>query len=109
MSGKRKKPYFPNNWQEFKDADPDMFLPHTFLEVMDWKVAGWELPSSVNCIIRTTDLATKKVKEHVYKRESAANNKFRQLLQNRTHEITIVDHDETMFFSPRPKPQDDDD
>ena len=42
---------FPNNWKAYKDAPDDMFEPHTFEEVMDWKVAGWELPSSGNCLI----------------------------------------------------------
>ena len=60
MSG--KAPYFPNNWKKFKDAPPEMFTPHMFIEVMDWKVAGWELPSDVCCIIRATHLKTSKVK-----------------------------------------------
>ena len=42
MSGRRKK-YFPNNWQKFKDAPDEMFMPHTYVEVMDYKIAGWEL------------------------------------------------------------------
>ena len=61
----KKKPYYPNNWQAFKDAPDEMFCDHTFDELMDWKVAGWELPSSVYCIIRTMDVNTKKVKEYV--------------------------------------------
>ena len=44
MSG---KPYYPNNWEAYKEAPDEMFEPHTFEEVMSWKVAGWELPSSV--------------------------------------------------------------
>ena len=106
MSGKKKKPYFPNNWQEYKDADPEMFLPHSFLEVMDWKVAGWELPSSVNCIIRTTDLATKKVKEHVYRRKSAADNKIVELLNTKTHEFTVVTHESQHYVGPKPQDYD---
>ena len=58
MSG---KPYFPNNWQEYKDAPDEMFQPHTFDEIMNWKVAGWELPSSVSCIIRVHNNKTGKV------------------------------------------------
>ena len=57
-----KKKYYPNNWRAYKEAPDDAFLPHTFDELMDWKVAGWELPSSVCCIIRETDPITKKVK-----------------------------------------------
>ena len=100
MNGK-KKPYFANNWQMYKDADPDMFLTHTFQEVMDFKVAGWELPSSVDCIIRTTDLETKKVQEYVYKRPHAAQNKIRQLLTDKTHDFCITTHDTQHYLGPK--------
>ena len=56
-----KKEYMPNNWQEYKDAPDDAFIPHTFEEIMSWKVSGWELPSSVWCVIRVTYVETKKV------------------------------------------------
>ena len=102
MSGKKRRSYFPNNWQEYKDADPEMFLTHTFEEIIEWKLRGWELPSSVNCIIRTTDLVTKKVKEHVYRREYAANNKIVQLLKDKTHEFTVVTHDSQHYVGPKP-------
>ena len=59
MSGKKR--YYPNNWQEYKDSDDDMFDTHTFEELMTWKVGGWELPSSVACIIRVSDVNTGKV------------------------------------------------
>ena len=102
MSGKKKRPYFPNNWKEIHDADPEMFLTHSFLEVMQLKLQGWELPSSVNCIIRTTDLDTKQVKEYVYKRQSAADNKIKKLLTTKTHEFTIVTHDTQHYVGPKP-------
>jgi hypothetical protein len=90
MSGKR---YYPNNWEHFKDAPDEMFEPHLFDEVMEWKVAGWELPSSVCCIIRVRDTKTYKVKEHVYMRESAAQNKVRQLMHTPDIEFTVCNHE----------------
>ena len=99
MSGKRKE-YYPNNWQEYKDADDDMFIPHTFEEVMSWKVGGWELPSSVECIIRVTDLNTHKVTEHIYQRRSAAQNKVNQLLERGDVEFTVCDHESIHFIHP---------
>ena len=98
---KKKKPYYPNNWQAFKDAPDDMFMNHTFDELMDWKVAGWELPSSVNCIIRTMDVNTKKVKEYHYKRPGAARNKVKKLMDEGRHEFTLVDADSIHHLSPR--------
>ena len=99
MSGKRKE-YYPNNWQEYKDADDSDFIPHTFEEVMSWKVGGWELPSSVECIIRVTDLNTRKVTEHTYQRRSAAQSKVNQLIERGDVEFTVCDHESIHFIHP---------
>ncbi|AGK86516.1 hypothetical protein S-CBP1_0010 [Synechococcus phage S-CBP1] len=99
MSGKKDK-YFPNNWQEYKDADDENFIPHTYEEIMSWKVAGWELPSSVCCIIRVSDINTKKVSEFVYQRRSAAQKKVNQLLSTPDVEFTVVDHESIHHLSP---------
>ena len=99
MSGK-KKPYFDNNWQEYKDAPDDLFVPHTFEEVMSWKVGGWELPSSVCCVIRATNLDTRKVKEYVYRKRSAAQNKVNELINAKNCEFVVCDHDSIHFLSP---------
>ena len=89
-----KKKYFPNNWRAIKDTPPEFFgLPQghlSFEEFMDWKVAGWELPSSVCCIIRETDQKTKKVKEYVYSRVGHAQRKINQLMDE-SKEFTVVD------------------
>ena len=95
-----KKEYYPNNWQEYKDADDADFIPHTFEEIMSWKVGGWELPSSVCCILRVTDLRSKKVTEHVYQRRVSAQNKLNQLINDPDVEITVIDHDACHHLSP---------
>jgi hypothetical protein len=55
-----KKKYFPNNWDAYNEVDPEMFEDLPFDQFMDWKVGGWELPSSVSCIIREKNLRTGK-------------------------------------------------
>jgi hypothetical protein len=85
-----KKKYFPNNWKLYKDADESFFMDHTFDEFMEWKLGGWELPSSVCCIIRESDPKTKKVKEHVYSKPSYAKKKILKLME-KEREFTIVD------------------
>ena len=84
---------FPNNWKRFKDAPDDMFEQHTFEEVMDWKVAGWELPSSVHCLVRVTDSDTKQIREHIYKRPSMAKRSIQKYINAGGYEITVVNHD----------------
>ena len=74
MSGK----YYPNNWEHYKDAPDDIFEPHTFEEVMTWKVAGWQIHSSVCCIIRAETKG--KVKEFVYQKQQAAENQVKSLM-----------------------------
>jgi hypothetical protein len=95
-----KKDYLPNNWQEYKDAPDDYFIPHTFEEIMSWKVQGWELPSSVCCIIRVSDLITGKVKEHTYSKRSAAKLKVDQLIATPDIEFTIADHESIHHLTP---------
>ena len=99
----RKKPYAPNNWQAFKDAPDSLFERHTFEEVMEWKVAGWELPSSVHCIIRTTNVDTKKVKEYHYKRDSAAKALVKRIMKEGRHEFTICDSESIHHLYPEYK------
>ena len=99
---KKKKPYYPNNWQAYKDAPDDVWKdPPRFDELMDWKVGGWELPSSVYCILRTMDVNTKKVKEYRYKKPGAARNKVNKLMEEGRHEFTLVDADSIHHLTPR--------
>ena len=100
----KKKKYFPNNWQRYKDADDSFFslggnVYHTFEDIMDWKVGGWELPSSVCCIIRVEDTKTRKVREHVYSRPNDAV-KFCNKLMEAGHTFTIVDEDQVQEMIP---------
>ena len=94
-----KKKYFHNNWKEYKDSPDDFFYDHSFEDFMNWKVMGWELPSSVSCIIRETDTKTKKVKEHVYSKRSYAIKKVEDLVQQQK-EFTIVDEYEVHQMYP---------
>lgn len=97
-----KKEYYPNNWQAYKDAHDSNFIPHTFEEVMSWKIAGWELPDSVCCIVRVNDFDTKKVTEHVYQRRSSAQDKINSLM-SKNCEFIVCDHEAIHhLFTPQP-------
>ena len=96
------KEYYPNNWKEYSELSDDHFIPHTYEEIMSWKVAGWELPSSVCCIIRSQDVKTFKVKQYVYQKHSAAQRKVDELLRTPNVEFTVVDHESIHHLSPEP-------
>ena len=99
MNGKK---YFPNNWESYFEAPDDMFEQHTFDEVMTWKVANWELPSSICCIIRVSNTKTGAVKEHVYQRRSAAESKVAQLMRTPGIEFTVCDHERIHHLAIQP-------
>tara|TARA_B100001250_G_scaffold405977_1_gene424298 strand:+ start:846 stop:1226 length:381 start_codon:yes stop_codon:yes gene_type:complete len=41
-------------------------MPITYKDFTEWKVNGWMLPSSVDCIIREEDIKTGVISEKVY-------------------------------------------
>ena len=96
----KKKPYFHNNVEAIREAPDAFFIPIPFDEFMDWKIGGYELPSSCNYIIREQNIKTGKVKEYSYKYRAAAENKIRALVH--THEFVVCDHDSIHKLSPHP-------
>ena len=98
---RKKKAYFPNNWSEYASAPAEWFQEILYDQFTEWKLAGWELPSSVSCVIRVTDLKTKKVKEHIYQKEGCARNKVQRLMDKGGVEITIADEEAIHHFLPQ--------
>ncbi len=95
-----KKPYYPNNWRKYKDSPDDMFYSHTYDELMDWKVAGWELPESVCAVIRVMDVNTKKVTEYTYQRKDAVEKRIHSLMEKGGVEFTIATPERIAFITP---------
>ena len=102
----KKKPYFPNNWKKLKDVPEELFEDIDFEDFMDWKIGGYEIPSSVAAIVRVRDFKTGRVKEHVYKYKHAARNKTKKLMDSGNKEITIVQRDTVHFIYPKEKDYD---
>tara|TARA_R100000458_G_C8218177_1_gene203419 strand:+ start:146 stop:484 length:339 start_codon:yes stop_codon:yes gene_type:complete len=97
---KKKKPYFPNNWDAIADAPSKWFHPIPFDEFMDWKIGGYELPSSINCIIRETRIDTGEVTEYVYQTAGRARNKAVQIMDEGVSEFVVCTHEELHYVSP---------
>jgi len=96
-----KKKYYPNNWQAYKDSPDAFFLPLEFDEFMDWKINGWEIPSSVACIIREQNVKTGKVTEHVYSRLSNANKRANKIMKEGKSELLVCTHDDIGHIYPK--------
>jgi len=97
----KKKPYFPNNWKKLKDVPEELFEDIDFEDFMDWKIGGYEIPSSVSCIIREQNLKTGKVKEYVYQRNSAAQRKIKQLMDTGESEFVVCDEHNVHHLYPK--------
>ena len=100
MNGKKKtKPYFHNKWQAYKDAPSEMFDPCTWEEFMIFKLNGWDLPSSVTCIIRAEHNETGAITEHVYRQPKSAQKKLIKYLSEGEHTLTVCNADEIHLLS----------
>ncbi len=96
----KKKPYYPNNWAAFKATPSSYFEPISFNEFMDWKIAGWEIPSSVSCIIRENNKVTGKVKEYIYSRVSDAKRRCRKIMDVGESEFIVCTSDAVHVMYP---------
>ena len=95
-----KKKYYPNNWKQYKDSPDDMFFSIPFDEFMSWKIAGWELPSSIACIIREDNRTTGKVTEHVYSTVGHGKRKARAIMAKGESEFTVCTPQAVHFMQP---------
>ena len=115
MSGEVNKPkqkrsrrsYFPNNVKAITAAPAEFFEPIGFNEFFEWRVGGWEIPSSVMCIIREQTVSTGKIKEHIYKQKGAAERKIRELMRKPDTELTIATDDALHYIKYKDESDDD--
>ena len=103
----KKKPYFHNNWKEYKDADDSFFFSHTFDEFMDWKMMGWEIPTSIAAIVREQNLKTGEVKEYIYNTISGANKRCKRIMRESKSEFLVCTHDDIAHMFPTNKIRED--
>ena len=96
-----KKPkYFPNNWKAYKSSPDEFFIPLTYNDFFNWKVMGWALPSSIDCIIR--EETDGKITEKVYSQSKAARKYLETAMQTKNPKstYTIVNHDAVQVLYP---------
>tara|TARA_Y100000114_G_C11694870_1_gene295495 strand:+ start:194 stop:529 length:336 start_codon:yes stop_codon:yes gene_type:complete len=94
------KQYFPNNYKKIAECPAEFFEPIEYDIFMEWKMNGWEIAPSHNCIIRTINCETGKVKEYTYQRKSAAKKKLYQLLEQHKHELIICTDENIQHLKP---------
>ncbi len=99
----KKEPYFHNNFEAYRAAPHQFFESIDFEEFMDWKMMGWEIPSSVAAIVREQDLNTGEVKEYIYNTISGANKRCKRIMKESKSEFLVCTHDDIAHMFPTTK------
>ena len=94
-----KRKYYPNNWDAIKQCPPHYFPEMPYDEFRDWKVFGYQLPSSHYGIVRIEDKDTGKIEEFTYKTEHHIRNRLKKEV-GRNAEITIATDDGVYHLQP---------
>ena len=97
---RKRKPYFPNNYEAYAQCPASFFESITYEEFYDWKISEWIIPSSVAAIVRTTDVKTKQVKEFVYKTDHGVEQRIKKLLADRRYEFVVCSAENIHHLSP---------
>ena len=97
----KKKKDFPNNFEAYRAAPSKFFESIPFDEFMEWKMMGWEIPSSVAAIVREQDLKTGEVKEYIYNTISGANKRCKRIMKESKSEFLVCTHDDIAHMFPK--------
>ncbi len=97
----KKKPYFPNNWSKLVTVPDHYFESIPFEQFMDWKIAGWQIPSSIDCIIREENMVTGKIKEYTYTRQSDARKRVHKIMDAAESNFLLVSKDSIHHLYPK--------
>ena len=89
MSGKE----FPNNFEAIQEAPDEIFEQCSVEDFFDWRVGGWDIPSSVMCIMRAEHKDTGRITEHVYSTAGHARNRLLKYMKTGEYQVTIANHD----------------
>ena len=98
MSGK----YYPNNWKAIHDAPSEYFEECSYEDFFVWKLNGWEMPSSVTCLMRAEHKDTGKIKEHVYKSPKRAVQRLTKYMDDGNYNVTVCNHEAITLLTDTP-------
>lgn len=101
------KKYYPNNWQAISDIPDDIFEPTDYEVIIENLVDCWDINSSVDTILRSTNINTKKVTEHTFIRPANARIKLAKLCKEGCNEIIVMRADEMFHIFPNKEYKDD--
>ena len=93
--------YYPNNWDAIKECPSSYFPAMPYEEFKDWKIHGYQLPSSHFGIVRIENLDTGKIEEVTYKSEYHARQRLKKEMKGNKN-ITLATMDGVYHLMPPP-------
>ena len=94
-----KRKYYPNNWDDIKECPSSYFPAMLYDEFKDWKVHGYQLPSSHYGIVRIENKDTGTIEEYTYKTEHHTKRKLKKEV-GKNCTITIATDDGVFHLLP---------
>ena len=94
------KKYFPNNYNKIAKCPAEWFAPMEYDLFMDWKMNDWQIMESHDCIIRTRNCKTGKVKEYSYQIPKHAKNRLKKIIKDQEEELILCTHDTIQHLKP---------
>ena len=96
-----KRKYYPNNWEAIRQCPASYFPEMPFEDFKDWKIYGYQLPSSHFGILRVENKDTGKIEEFTYKSEYHTKQKLKKEIGRNTH-ITLATMEGVYHLIPNP-------
>ena len=94
------KKYFPNNYNKIAKCPAEWFEPMEYELFMEWKMNDWQIMDSHDCIIRTRNCKTGKVREYSYQIPKYAKKKLKKLIESQEDELILCTHDHIQHLKP---------
>ena len=94
-----KRKYYPNNWDAIKQCPSSYFPAMEYEEFKDWKIHGYQLPSSHYGIVRIENKDEGTVEEFTYKTEHHTKMRLKKEV-GKNKEITIATDDGVYHLKP---------
>ncbi len=94
------KKYFPNNYNKIAKCPAEWFEPMEYDLFMEWKMNDWLIRDSYDCIIRTRNCKTGKVKESSYQIPKYAKKKLKKIIESQEDELILCTHEHIQHLKP---------
>ena len=97
----KKRKYYPNNWDAIKQCPPHYFPAMEYEDFRDWKIFGYQLPSSHYALVRIDDRDKGTIEEYTYKTEHHTKQRLMKEMKGNKH-VTIATMDGVYHLLPNP-------